>query len=109
MEKTIYDYPFWGPQNNGPARDFSLVSGAIGAPQEAGILEDSQRLKGNHAQLGEDFNYLGFWQYPPVIIPTPQAPVTVPEQFARADSLMAYATATLGATAGMQPQKIGGL
>lgn len=109
MAGALYDYPFWGPLDNGPAHDFSLVSQAIGAPQVKGMLEDSLRLKVPQSD-GEEINtYLGFWQYPPVLMGAPQAPVTVPEQFARADSLLAYAMATLGSNTGPQPQTPGGI
>lgn len=95
----IYEYPFWGPSNNGPARDTSLVSERIGNPQLQSIAEDSQRLKVPQ-ETGEDNQYVDFWQRAPVIIPSPQGPVQMQEQFGSADSLLAYAMLTLGGQVG---------
>lgn len=94
-ENTIYDYPFWGPRNSGPAENFADPSAAIRGPQVAGILADSLRLRVPQETVANN-NYLDVWQYLPVIMGAPQAPVTVPDQFARADSLYAYAMMTLG-------------
>jgi hypothetical protein len=92
---TIYEYPYWGPANAGPAENFASPSGAIRGPQVKAIEADSLRL-GVPQEISESNNYSDVWQWNEIIIPTPQAPVTIPDQFVRSDSLMAYAMSTLG-------------
>ena len=60
-----------------------------------GIESDSLRLKVPQETI-EDNDYLNVWQWNEIIIQAPQGPVTVPEQFLRADSLISYAMMTLG-------------
>lgn len=95
MRSVLYDYPFWGPANAGPARDFAqpVEPKAI---QLIGIEADAVRLRVPQ-EIQYQSAYLPDWQWNPIIVPTPQAPVQVPEGFVRATSLFNYATATLEA------------
>jgi hypothetical protein len=95
MDNTIYQYPYWGPANAGPAENFAEPSEAVRGPQVEAIEADSLRLHVPQ-EVGESNMYSDVWQWNEIIIPTPQAPVSIPDQFVRADSLMAYAMMTLG-------------
>lgn len=92
---TLYEYPFWGPHNSGPAERFADPSVAMQNSQVQAMLADSIRLRVPQETSENNF-YLGEWQWNPIIIPSPQAPVQVPDQFTRAESLYSYAMMTLG-------------
>ena len=102
---TINMYPYWGPANAGPASDFALPSEPIGQPQLLGIEADSLRLRVPQETV-ENNLYSDVWQWNEIIIGSPQGPVTVPEQFLRADSLMSYAMMTLGGEVVLQGQAV---
>lgn len=92
-------YPFWPPESSGPAKDFANPV----LPKEVqmnGILADSILLKVPQETVFRN-TYLDQWQWNPIIVPTPQAPVQFPESILRADSLSAYAQMTIGGSNGM--------
>lgn len=92
-------YPFWAPQNSGPAKDFALPVG-IPDGQRNAIADDSLRLKVPQETVYRN-TFLDHWQWNPIVVPMPQGPVQFPESIIRADSLAAYAQMTIGSSNGM--------
>lgn len=96
----LYSYPFWGPDSSGPAKDFARPT-AIAGGQLNGIENDSERLRVPQETVYNN-TYLDTWQWNPIIIAAPQAPVQVPDTLMQSQSLYAYAMATMGGGGTMQ-------
>lgn len=100
MPSLIDLYPFWSPQNAGSAKDFAQPT-LPKSIQLDGMEADSLRLK-VPSEISYQQTYLDQWQWNPIVIAAPQAPVQVPDQIVRADSLYNYATMTLAGGGTMQ-------
>lgn len=101
MYNDVLAYPFWGPENSGPAENFAAPYNITGV-QLVGFLSDSLRLK-VPSETEYSQSQIPFFQQVPAFVPQPQGPKHVPDQFTQSRSLLDYANTTLATSQSAVP------
>lgn len=91
----INAYPFWGPANAGPAKNFAAPYALVGTQIQA-KLADLPKFQRIPQETEYDSKYLGVMQLVPAFVPLPQAPVQARAPFTQARTLTDYAQQVLG-------------
>lgn len=96
----INSYPFWGPNNSGPAGRFAIALTSVGGVQVEERVKDLTKRHLNQVpqETQYDNNQTLIRQVVPAFVPLPQAPVQSRDPMAQARSLLDYANQTLGSS-----------
>lgn len=94
--EQINSYPFWGPANAGPAKNFASPYAVVGVQ----VIENMKDLKVNQVpqETTQPQIYIQLMQLVPAFVPLPQAPVQARDPYAQARSLLDYASQSLGSS-----------
>lgn len=94
MTNTVSNYPYWSPQGAGSARRFAEPFNITAVQLEGHVIESRQLDVPQEIHFSQ--KEVAVIQRPAALIPSPQAPVQVPEPFTQSRSLLDYAQQTLG-------------
>lgn len=95
--EQINAYPFWGPANAGPARNFAAPYYVVGQ-QVTDKLKDLPVNNKIPQETQYRQVYVQLMQLVPAFVALPQAPVQSRDPFAQARSLLDYASQSLGSS-----------
>lgn len=95
--EQINSYPFWGPANAGPAKNFAAPYAVVGVQ----VIENVKSLKVDNKipqETEQPQTWIQLMQLVPAFVPPPQAPVQARDPYAQARSLLDYARQSLGSS-----------